>query len=48
MRGSRVAFADFAYIVNLMIASAAAAAYGVLLLLRYQMIANRSKTRNSH
>ena len=39
---------DFAYTANLKIATAA---YGVLLLdllLRYQMIANRRKTRNSH
>ena len=37
-------------VANLMIASADAAAYSAVIdvLLRYQMIANRRKTRNSH
>ena len=49
--GLMIAFADFAYNANLMIASADAAVYSVLLLdlfLRYQMIVNRRKTRNSN
>ena len=44
MRGLMIAFCGFSYIANLMIASADAAPYSVLLLdllLCYQIIANR-------
>ena len=41
-------FAFFAYIANSMIARVDAAAYGVYLLLRVQMIANPGKSRNLH